>query len=359
MEKAGADALSVTQKTQASLRAQILDAERSTAVTEMTSLRDIRWGRYLRHKRMLTLVIFVALVMSFVFFVYWSLGNLQRDYPDAYKWWNDPLGYGNTLQTPFPNGIYPDMTVPNVAIAASYPPVAWLQGLMFKSTTPVRSGCLFLLKVASQYGYWANGPFKGNVRLKGIHWNGSSEQLRFSSIDDFLPLDAPSRYGTGAGINWGYVWASWNRTAAGGKGYANPWAYVIWSDIDTFSQSPMISGYYAKDATYQRFMASLFTGGFCAVAMDWFEPKTDPDEVLLDLFGFDSGVDKKPCSTAQLAASSIQYGSLGFSILGAIGAAMNPFVGIGLALAGASAGAAIGATVLKPNCGTEATAGGP
>ena len=39
------------EKTQQSLRNQIRDANRSTAITEMASYRDIRWGKYERHKR--------------------------------------------------------------------------------------------------------------------------------------------------------------------------------------------------------------------------------------------------------------------------------------------------------------------
>ena len=41
-----------------------------------------------------------------------------------------------------------------------------------------------------------------------------------------------------------------------------------------------------------------------------------------------------------------------------VGAALNPMVGVGLALFGGAAGAAAGATVLKPSCGTVKVAGG-
>lgn len=348
-----------THRTQDSLWAQIKDADRSTAITEAASLRDIQWGNYLRHKRAMTLVVVVTAIVALLVFVYWSLDKLSRDYVGAYRWWNDPLGFNNTQKTPYPNGIYPTMTVPTVAVAASYPGVAWMQGLLFKSTTPTRNGCIFLLKMASQYGYWVDGPFKGNARLRGIHWNGSSDQLRFTSIHQFLPLDAPSKYGTGASINWGYVWASWNRMAEGGEGYANPWAYVIWTDMTSFSQSPMITGYYAEDATYTSFVTSLFSGGLCAVAMDWFTAKTDPDQVIDEMIGYVSSSKARPCSTAAVASSAIQYGSLGFSVLAGIGCVFDPLIAIGLGLFGGGAGAVLGATVMKPtNCGSVKTAGG-
>lgn len=346
-----------TLRTQSSLRSQIQDANRSTAITEMASLRTIKWGKYLRHKRIMSLVIFIAAVISLLFFIYWSIGNLARDYPAAFRWWK--IGFSNTQKTPYPAGIYPAMTVPTVAVAANYPGAAWVQGLMFKSTTPKRNGCLFLLKMVSQYGFWVDGPFAGTVRLRGIHWNGSSEQLRFVSINKFLPRDAASKYGTGASINWGYVWASWNQLAEGGKGYANPWAMVIWTDELSFSRCPMITGYYAGNATYQHFITCLFEGGLCSIAMDWFAQKTDPDQVILEMFSYVSSSKARACSSAAIAASSIQYASMGFSVLAMVGVAFGPLAGIGLALLGGAGGAAIGATLLKPtDCGTVKVAGG-
>ena len=348
-------------KTQQSLREQIADANRATAITEMASERDINWGKYLRHKRAMTLVVLITAICALAFFVYWSIGSLARDHAGAYKWWNDPSGYGGTQETPYPNGIYPDMTVPTVAVAASYPGVAWVQGLMFKSTTPKRSGCFFLLKMASQYGYWTDGPLKGSARLHGVHWNGSSDQLRFESMHKFLPMDAVTKYGTGEDINYGYVWASWNQLAEGGKGYANPWAMVIWTDIATFQNCPMITGYYAGDAKYMHFMYCLFEGGLCTVAMDWFDNKTDPDQVIDEMFSSVSGEEEAKCSTAAVASSAIQFGSMGFSMLAILGCsidALNPFLGIGLGLLGGGAGATLGATVLKPkSCGTKAVSG--
>ena len=349
--------LEKTQRMQDSLRAQINDANRSTAITEMVSLRDIRWGKYLRHKRIMSLIIFIAATIALLFFVYWSIGNLARDYPGAFKWWN--LGYTSTQKTPFPAGIYPAMTVPTVAMAANYPAVAWIQGLMFKSTVPKRNGCLFLLKMVAQYGFWVDGPFVGTIRLRGIHWNGSSEQLRFTSLNKFLPRDAASKYGTGSSINWGYIWASWNQLAKDGKGYANPWAMVIWTDINSFSQCPMITGYYAGDATYEHFIACLFEGGLCTIAMDWFAAKTDPDQVIDEMFSYVASAKARKCSTAAIAAKSVQYASMGMGLAAMIGCALNPLVGVGLAICGGASGAVLGATVLKPkDCGTVAVAGG-
>ena len=341
-------------KTMTSIRAQIADANKSTAITESTALHDIRWAKHLHHTRDMSLVLFIVAVVSLSFFVYWSISNLKRDYASAYHWWNSPIGYSNEETTPFPNGIYSHMTVPGLAVGAKYPPVAWVQGLFFDSSVPNRNGTLFLLTMASEYGFWVDGPLKGSVRLKGIHWNGSGDQLRLADMQKFLPIDVASMYGTGSGVDWGYVWASWNQKALGGDGYANPFAQVIWTDVTTFSRCPMVIGYYARQYRSMEFFTALFGGGLCSVAMDWFEADTKPEQIVDELFASVSVKRKKQCTTVQVASSAIQYGSLGFAL--GIQVALSFFappvaVMAGLFLAGS--GAALGATVLKPDCGVE------
>ena len=352
----------IAEATQDSLMSQIKSVKRSTAINESKALDEIRWEKYLRHKHKMMFFVFIIVVVAFNFYVYWTLGNLRRNHAYAYNWWenyyNDTkvLAY-HPLGFPTPEGMYPQMTVPAVAVAADYPPLAFIQGLTFKSTVPTRNGALFLLKMVSSYGIWFDGPFKGTTRLAGIHWNGSPEQLRFAYIDKFLPQGPARFYGNGAGVNWGYIYASWNILSNDGKTPANPWSIVLWSDFNSFKNSPMLIGYYKNDARKQAFMRSLFSGGLCKVAMDWFDDNTDPDHVIDSLFGTASKKVKRKCSSSQLASSAIQTGSLSFMLVSSLFLATSPYLAVLLGAAAGAGGGILGATVLKPNCGYTYTAG--
>ena len=134
---------------------------------------------------------------------------------------------------------------------------------------------------------------------------------------------------------------------------------IIWTDVNSFSSCPMITGYYAGDAKYEHFIACLFEGGLCTIAMDWFSAKTDPDQVIDEMFSYVASTKARKCSTAAIAANAVQYASMGMGVAAMIGCALDPLVGVGLAIFGGASGAVLGATVLKPkDCGTVAVAGG-
>lgn len=329
------------------LRTQINSVRARTAITQIRALRSIEDERERVKGRRTALIVFVAAVALIVFAINMSMRNLQGQWPKAFAWWQSDKGFRNNFVFPSPLGLYDSVTIPSVAVSAAYHPLSNLFALSFQHATMTRGGALFLLQMIEVYGEWCD--------FVGIHWSGSSKQLNYKYMNEFLPLNAAATVDTSGELQWGYLWAAWNAFSQDDPSLpANAFSMTFWKKVGDFQASPLVQNYFKGDDDARRFFDALFNGGLVNVAINYFSPDTNPFEVMQQIFGKTMKVADRKCTTSDRVNSGVSFGS---AMAGA-GLMVAPLVSglLGLFTGGLSV-AAQGAVYLGTSL-TTGTAGG-
>ena len=349
----GASMTGQTHAAHEAITTQIADTQARTALVEVKTLRDIQWREKQRRHSLHNLIIFVFSVSIVVFSVHWHIMDLKRVYKLSFEWWNSPTGYLDNVSAPPPAGRYEKLTIPTASVSATYHPLAKLFSLLFMSADVSRDGALFLLEVTAEFGKSKN--------LKGVHWNGSPDQLRFNHITTFLP-EGPAAYATDGSVNWTYVYSAFNAVSSKDGLAVNPWANTFWQSLDTFVNSPLIKGYYTNDRKSRELMRVMYNGGLCAIAMEYIATSgIDYRDVLFMMLGSQQRPStKRRCTTADRVSSGISNGSMTAGMLGVMLPMLLPeaeplMIASSIAFGGATAGVA--SALSQKDCAT--TAKGP
>ena len=233
-------------------------------------------------------------------YVYLKLTRLSSIYAAAYAWWGQAKESGEPGR-----GAHILITVPNMALRVEFPAYYWLQNMRMAVPSISLAGAEFLLIVATHF----------STGLRPAHWNGSAEQLRFKDIDLFLPLQK--------GADWDYIWTAWSATNAAGE-RVNPWAGVLYASRSALANSPAMKAYYANPPD-RGFVEALFRGGLAEIAVNYATDKTNGEEMVRHLIGYDTKARVLPCAPpgVRMATSAMAYGSMSSMAAGMSGQMMD------------------------------------
>jgi hypothetical protein len=325
-KQAGLDGFLTQRNSQAqmltSIRKQVVDLRRERGFVDISTLLRMKARNERKGDRFIDLLIFVASSLIVSFSVSLRVDGLKDQYKNAFRWWDSTNGYRNTKDAPKPDGIFPYVTVMGAAISLNYPLVAWFRALSSEATMVPKAGAEFLLDMASAFGF--------SRKLIGIHWNGSSEQLRLSDIETFLPTNAAaythrrskkymSILGTGSTfeLNWDYIWAAFNsvsKSSSSEMGRVNPWAGTLWRTIDEFSNSPVVQEYYTnREGETAQLLVGLYRGGLTYLAMNMNETASASD-IIYKLLGARTQRASGKCTNRQRTSATIQGGTMGLGM---------------------------------------------
>ena len=221
-------------------------------------------------------------------YVYLKVASLARTYPAAYEWWESSQAqYG-----PASESQHPLITVPKMALRVEFPSYYYLQSLGMAAETVSESGAEFLLIMATKFAKY----------MRPVHWNGTAEELRYTDLELFLPIDK--------GKDWGYIWSSWDAKNAAGE-YVNPWAGVLFTSYEAMANSPAFEAYYANPPD-RRYVQALFRGGLAEIAITLGSTDTTGPKMAQHLMGLQSGSYKVPCNNRadQATQKALYYGSM-------------------------------------------------
>ena len=271
--------------------------KRNTTET-LAELAVIRAGDDARHARKHQAAFFTVSLVLVAVYVQFRLASLPGMYPRAYEWWTSSTGRLDPAY-PTPQGSNPLMTVPNMAVRVEFPAAASVQQLLMTAPSVLRNGADFLLLMATHY----------SKSLKGVHWNGSSDQLRFEEMPSFLP--------TAQGKDWNYIWHAFNATNAKNE-FVNPWAGVLWASPQAMANSPAVQEYYGSPPR-RGFLTALFQGGLTAVARTQATTDVSGEDMEHYLMGSKPVRLRGACGAAQRTNAMMQSGSMyacGVSLVG-------------------------------------------
>lgn len=290
------------------------------AAYDLERLEDAR-----RFRRHLNRIIGLS-VVSFCVYAYLKIASLARVYPTAYAWWKD---------TSDAKSAHPQITVPHVALRVEFPAAYWVQTLRFASETIPLAGAQFLLEMASAHSTY----------LTRVHWNGTADALRYADRAQFLPIDA-MRDGT---VNWEYVWHAWAAKNDEGE-LVNPFAGVLFANVDSLIDSPAIKAYYA-DPPDRGYIDALYYGGLVEVAMRYGTTKKTGADMVHHLMGSHSSF-APSCDDNRFQRglqTSMQYGMFAGMFAGVgghigTGTKMAKSLPMLITLSGFGVGASVGAS---------------
>lgn len=257
-----------------------------TAKVEKKVLEDIE-RREDEHRaasiRWIILAVLLALVWTWMNA---KLGSLRMTYSDAYDWW---MVTYKGVEYAKSTGNYPLVTIPSIATRLEFPSYAWVQQLLMLQESIPRPGAEFVMIMITHF----------SQNMRPIHFNGSSNQLRFTELATFLPTDQ--------GADWTYIWSSFNAKNTHGEP-VNPWSGVLWSSVRAMGNSPAIRDYYSTTPN-RSFIESLYRGGLVEVAMTHGNDNTSGADMVRYLMGTTPDATPLPCSVGQKTNSAIQKGS--------------------------------------------------
>lgn len=243
--------------------------------------------------------------------IHHSVLSLDVQFPAAYAWSSSPTGALDS-RYPEPQGST-QVSVQVAAITASYPLIAQLGALAFLMPKIKREGALFILQMVGAYGESRN--------LKGVHLNGSAEQLRYADLQSFLPTGNASV--VKGQPNWSYIWAAWNARTEDGTS-SNPFFNTLWQNITEFQLSPAIQDYYGVDTggsitrpPQRTLIQSLFKGGLAYIASNNFENEVTASQMIKNLMSERYVQEGKPCDALQKTQAAISQGTqwAGYSMI--------------------------------------------
>ena len=224
-------------------------------------------------------------VLCIGIYIYMKLSSLRDMYPVAYAWWDS-----TQRMYPHGQGRFARITLPGAVLRMEFPYVYYLQEfLMITDALPV-AGAQFLVYMVSHFGRF----------MRPMHFNGSAEQLRYTSVASFLPPHAK----TDSGINWTYVWESWQSKNTDGA-LVNPWSGVLFTSVQALAASPAIQAYYA-DVPDRRFIDALFHGGLAEIAVTFGNDHMNGADMVKRLMGVATSFTIVPCTTSSRIRKGVQ-----------------------------------------------------
>ncbi len=307
-----------------------------TTKVERKTLADIK-RREAEHAASWTAFLLGSLLLSLVSaYVAAKRASLRGIYPTAYAWWNDVY-----LSSAYerPAGNWPRVTVPSMALRVEFPTNYWVENLLMRADSMPRAGAEFLLIMLTHY----------SANMHPIHFNGGAQQLRYTDLQRFLPMDQ--------GRDWTYIWTSFNATNASGA-HVNPWAGVLFGSVQALAASPAVQAYYS-DAPQRKYLDALYHGGLVEVAMSLGTSATSGIDMVHFLIGATPSLTTLPCTTLDRLHHAVQtgatYGTLTLvvgTVFGlrfpAMGKIASHLIATGVACA---AGVAQGAMTCKSSAG--------
>lgn len=250
-------------------------------------------------RKQLNTIMGLAVVCVCVY-VYLKIVSIAKQYPKAYEWWNSQQVFAPG------KGHYVQLTLPQAALRIEFPFFYQLQVLAMQAQSVSLAGAHFLVIMATNFAKY----------MHPVHWNGSAEQLRYDSLDQFLPPHAKKSNG----VDWPYVWAAWEAKNAKNQP-VNPWGNgVLFTNVRALANSPAFQAYYA-DPPDRRYIDALFHGGLTEIAVMLGNSDATGPAMAEHLMGVDSGFTKVECTgrVSEAVKTSMDYGMKTGMIGGVVG----------------------------------------
>lgn len=326
-----------------------------TRSVESKTLYDIERREALQRDDWHMVLFATGFVVCFVAFVVVRVQGLVYRHPRAYHWWDTT--FASSLYAR-PLGTHPKITVPGCALRVEFPPAHWAATLLMSYQELPRAGADFLLLMVAEYG----------DTLHPIHWNGSSAQLRYEHLEDFLPRGPGTTTQDSKGnasTNWAYIWRQFNAKNAAGA-LVNPWAGALWRDPKAMALSPAMQAYYDAKAPRTDYIEALYRGGLVELAVTHAKKDVTGAAMVRHLMGTVSTTRADTCTPAKQSNNMVQgatefgmYGTMGGPALAkgivSLAPRLEPRAGaIGLAIA---AGAAAFGAFAGNSCDYEGAVG--
>jgi hypothetical protein len=259
-------------------------------------------------------VLAAALVAAWVYARYRAMRLL---YPAEVEWFSKRYTLG-----PRPAGAE-NYSLDCLLVSAEYPAFAHAFRSQACGSLP-QTSAIFLLTMLQMFG----------DKMEGVHYSGDRAQLRGAKADDFVK-----------------TFSAWNVPD-------NPWRFLF-STPSKFARSPAVQKA-RSSPNGDTMLSSLFNGGLCAVATQFYDPDVDASQMCRELLD-EELVYFQSCAAAK-AATAVQWGST-IGTLSSIGTAVPVATAVSTAamsLTGAST-AATGAAGLSALTGETAAcvASGP